>query len=65
MNFKRKTFLFSHPEAKAPKEIKAYSQSMAWKKMKNFVRTKMFGDWALVYDQKKLDEVMKNITLVN
>jgi hypothetical protein len=63
MQFRRNVYVFTHPKAKGPKIIKAYSETGAWKKMRAFVMSQMFGDFALTYDPFSVAEVMLEITL--
>jgi hypothetical protein len=62
MKIRRNTYAFNHPSAGSEKIIKARSERKAWKKMRSFVVGMMYGNWALVYDQGAVDEIMEQVT---
>jgi len=61
--FKREAYFFTHPKIKAPKVIRAFSEHGAWKKMRAFIISEMFGDWVMVYDSVPVNKVMKGVKL--
>jgi hypothetical protein len=65
MKFMRSSYTFTHPKATGPVTFKAWSENGAWHKMKKFVIRMMYGDWALSYNPRKVDEVMKKVKLVD
>ena len=60
---RRKKYVFSHPKATGPMTILAFTEKSARKKMRQFVIHMMYGDWALMYDEKPVDAIMRDMTM--